>query len=114
LPQLSLATTPNSVCDPALTSPSVEFNGTVTATVDNQVGALTEYTFVLGGGDGIQDASPNHNRFLELDGGISYTVTATHSLTGCVSTPANIQVQNDQDIPDLVTAANGSTNCEPG
>ncbi len=114
LPELSLLAADNAVCDPALTSPSTEFNGSITTTVSNQVGSLADYTFVLTGGTGVQDASPNHNRFLELDGGIVYTVTATHEITGCVSTPANVQVANNQDIPDLVTGNDGSTNCETG
>ena len=41
LPALSLAATDNSICNPALTVPAVTFNGTVTATVTNMVGALT-------------------------------------------------------------------------
>lgn len=114
LPELTLATTPNSICDPALTDPSVEFDGTVTATVDNLVGAVTDYTFALSGGSGVASPSPNHNHFVQLNGGISYTVTATHTTTGCVSTPASIQVTNDQIVPVITTASDGSTNCIPG
>src|SRR5690606_14609687 len=115
LPELSLAMTPNEVCDPVLTDPAVQFNGTITTTVDNQVGALTNYTFALAGGTHhVQDASPDHNRFLELDGGITYTVTATHTPTGCESTPASIQVLNDQEMPVITTSSEGSTNCISG
>src|SRR5690606_12326747 len=51
LPVLSLVQTPNSVCDPSLAASA--FNGTITATVTNQLGGLTDYTFTLAGGTGV-------------------------------------------------------------
>ena len=110
LPELRLVATDNTVCDPALTSPAVQFNGTVTATVDNMVGVIDDYTFVFGGGAGVAGASPNHNTFTQLNGGITYDATATHTPTGCVSTPATVQVLNNHDIPELTTSSTGSTN----
>ena len=114
MPALSLAATDNSICDPALTVPAVTFNGTVTATVTNMVGALIDYTFAFGGGAGVAGSSPNHNTFNQLNGGITYDATATHSLTGCVSAPATVQVLNNQNTPDITTSSDGSTNCVAG
>src|SRR6185312_2437016 len=49
LPTLSLMASDNAVCDPALTSPSASYNGKVTATVTNQIGLLSDYTFAFSG-----------------------------------------------------------------
>src|SRR5690606_22665671 len=44
LPALSLTATDNALCDPLLTSPAVQFAGSVTASVNNLVGAITDYS----------------------------------------------------------------------
>lgn len=113
LPVLTLAAQDNTVCDPALTNPPTQFTGSVTATVTNQVGVLTDYAFVFGGGNtaGVQA----NNIYSQLNGGPdAYTAVATHTPTGCVSSLVSIPVQNVQDIPDLTTASIASTNCTPG
>ena len=95
LPTLSLVATDNSICDPALTLPVVTFNGTVTATVTNMVGALGDYAITFGGGAGAQGASPlAHNTYTQLNGGITYNATTTHSPTGCASGVVTVQVLN--------------------
>src|SRR5690606_26327234 len=92
LPSISMTAVANTICDPGLTSPSIPFNGSVSVTVNNLVGALTDYTFVFGGGAGTQGASPVHNTFNELNGGVTYNAVATHTLTGCPSNLANVLV----------------------
>lgn len=114
LPELALVATPNTICDPGRTSPFTQFNGTVTANVDNQVGSLADYTFAFAGGAGTQGLAPAHNVLHGLNGGITYTATATNTLTGCASAPASITVLNNQDVPDLVMASDPSTNCIAG
>ncbi|MBI1768437.1 MAG: hypothetical protein HYR67_08695, partial [Bacteroidetes bacterium] len=117
LPVLSLAEVDNTVCNPGLTSPAVNYNGSVTATVTNQLGGLANYTFVFGGGAGAgtQLASPNQNQYTVLNGGATaYTAQATQTSTGCVSSVANIVVNNVLALPVIVTSATSSTNCVAG
>src|SRR5690606_19125124 len=65
LPALSLTTTPNSICDPAIAG--TEFDGTVTAAVDNiGAGALTDYVFTFGAG--MNAGVTNGNVYEELNG----------------------------------------------
>ena len=63
-PALSLAATDNSICDPLLTVPAVAFNGTVTATVTNMIGALTDYTFAFGGGAGVHNGIDSQSQHI--------------------------------------------------
>jgi hypothetical protein len=81
--------------------------------VTNQVGALTDYSFVFGGGNttGTQTA----NVYDRLNGGpVPYTAVATHTTTGCVSSLVSVPVQNIQDLPELTVGNIPSTNCVPG
>src|SRR5690606_2305890 len=103
LPALSLAMTPNSICDPTIAG--TDFNGTVTAAVDNSgANALSDYAFTFGAG--MNAGVTNGNIYEELNGGpTAYTVFAEHTPTGCVSPTVSIQVANAQDIPDLLTSS---------
>ncbi|MBL7851976.1 MAG: VCBS repeat-containing protein, partial [Cyclobacteriaceae bacterium] len=113
LPVITLATGDNGICDPALTSPAVQYNGSVTATVTNQIGALTDYTFAFGAG--MNAGVTALNVYSQLNGGATaYTATATHTPTGCVSSQVTAVVNNVQDLPDLTTQVTASTNCAPG
>src|SRR6185312_16140021 len=110
LPTLSLATVDNSICDPTITSPSVQFNGKITATVTNQVGPITDYTFTYGAGmnAGVQST----NGYDKLNGGATaYTVFATQTSTGCVSATASVNITNTQVFPSITTSMVSSTNC---
>ena len=111
VPSVTLAATPNSICDQSLTNPNVPFNGSVTATVTNQIGAITNYSFAwkdletntaLGAFTGPVLSNRDSSR---------YSVVTTHVLTGCVSTPVNVQILNITTLPALVMNAIGSTNC---
>lgn len=116
VPTVTLAAQNNTICDPSLTSPAKTFNGKVTATVTNQVGALSDYTFAFGGGNTTTPvALQSANIFDRLNGGATaYTVVATHTVTGCVSAQASAPVANVQDLPDLITSSTSSTNCVVG
>jgi hypothetical protein len=83
LPVITLTPVNNGICDPALTNPPSPFTGRVTANVTNQVGALTDYSFVFGGGNttGTQTA----NVYDRLNGGpVPYTAVATHTYRMCL------------------------------
>lgn len=115
LPTLSLTPTPNSICDPSLTSPAVDFNGQVNAAITNQIGALTDYTFTWhdGGTDTDPvDGSSTTGTLGKLNGG-QYTATVLHAPTGCVSDPYTAQVLNNQTLPTITSSVVASTNCDP-
>jgi len=113
IPVLSLLALPNNICNPALTSPAVQFNGSVTASITNQVGLITDYTFAwtdeetglpLGGVTGVSLTQRDSSH---------YSAVATHTLTGCISTPAIAQVTQNISLPAIAADANASTNCSP-
>jgi large repetitive protein len=113
IPNLTLARTPNSICNASLTNPSVNFNGTATGTVTNPVGPIGGYTFEWHNGQLITDplnSSSTNQNLISLNGGY-YTTTATHTATGCVSSPVTVQVINNSIIPVIASNAIGSTNC---
>ena len=106
LPLISLTPSPNSICNPALTSPLINFNGAVAATVTNQVGLITDYTFAWSNGATVED-------LVNVTSG-SYTLLAKHTPTGCVSDPAIAQVIDQTVLPVIGASAIASTNCIPG
>lgn len=110
-PSLSFQLAQNTICDPMLTpAPGDTYNGSITASVLNQVGSLSDYTFSFSGG--MNTGTQIENVYSGLNGGVTaYSVSATHLATGCQSTTTNVVVTNNFDTPDLVTNANGSTNC---
>ena len=113
IPNVTLAQTPNSICDALLTSPSVNFNGTATASVTNLVGPIGGYTFAWHNGQLITDplnASSTNQNLINRNGGY-YTTRATQTSTGCVSAPVTVEVLNNSIIPVIVSNAIGSTNC---
>src|SRR5204863_2660540 len=80
LPTVTLATLPNSICNPALTSPAILFNGQVTATVTNLTGVIADYTFTWRNGPLVTDpinASSTAATLPNVNGG-SYTTTTKH------------------------------------
>ena len=113
IPNVTLAQSPNSICDSSLTNPSVSFNGTATASITNLVGAIGGYTFTWRNGqlvtDPVNNTSTNQN-LVNLNGGY-YTTTAVQTSTGCTSTPVSVEVQNTSLLPVISTTAIGSTNC---
>jgi hypothetical protein len=115
LPLLQLEADPNTICNPNLTSPRVEFNGEVRATITNAgQSQFVNPAFVFSWtntttGTTISDTDATIS--LLNDG--SYTAVVTHQPTGCVSAPANIDVIPAK-VPLVIDAkANPSTNCFP-
>ena len=109
LPVLSLVPTSNANC---AEGNGVQFTGNVAATITNQVGALTDYTFnwtnaTLGNrsGDGL-DNWPN------IEAG-TYSLSVIHKPTGCASPVSSATVTNTVILPVIEAIGNGSTNCAP-
>ncbi|MGC4023348.1 MAG: gliding motility-associated C-terminal domain-containing protein [Cyclobacteriaceae bacterium] len=107
VPLISPNTTPNSVCDPLLTNPTVQFNGTITANISNQVGLLSDYSF-SSLGTGVQ----NNNLYSQLNTG-TYSLTVTQISTGCTSAATNAIIGNTKILPSITTTFSASTNCDP-
>lgn len=115
LPLLSLVPVPNTVCDPALTVPSVAFNGSVTSTITNQIGVIGDYVYTWHNGPLVTDAiNPTSSTaaLTNLNSGF-YTTTVIHTPTGCVSDPFSSQVEDNTVLPMITTNALPSTNCDP-
>ncbi len=114
IPNVTLVQTPNSICNASLTNPIVTFNGVVAATITNQVGNISDYTFTWYNGqlvtDPVNGTSTNQN-LANVNSG-SYTTTTLHPQTGCVSPPVSIDVLNTAIIPAVTTTAISSTNCD--
>jgi hypothetical protein len=106
LPVLSLTPSPNSICDPSKTSPAVAYNGGVVATISNQNGLISNYSFAWNSGATTKDLANVING--------SYTLTTKHTPTGCFSDPVTAQVANATTLPDITTTIKESTNCSPG
>ena len=103
LPVLSLTPAPNSICDP-----SKGFTGSVTAAITNMpVGSTaTSYTFDWStgtDGDGVLSSTG-------LDVG-TYTVTALHKPTGCLSNVYSAQVTNSKVLPTITTSQTPAQYC---
>ncbi|HTH57763.1 MAG TPA: gliding motility-associated C-terminal domain-containing protein [Cyclobacteriaceae bacterium] len=116
-PAITLSKTDNSICNPSLTSPAAVYTGSITTSITNQVGGLSNYTFAfadpggLTAGGGLPGA-PAANIWSQLNGGAtSYTVQVTQTSTGCVSSLSSIAVSNNPASLTITTGAIGSTNC---
>ncbi len=115
LPILQLEADPNSICNPNLTSPRVEFNGEVRATITNAASSqFSNPTFVFSWtntttGTTITDTDAT----ITLLNNGSYNGVVTHQPTGCVSAPANIDVVPAKVTLVIDATANPSTNCLP-
>ncbi|MGC3945184.1 MAG: gliding motility-associated C-terminal domain-containing protein [Chryseolinea sp.] len=106
LPILTLTANPNSICDPALTSPAVTYGGGVAASISNQVGAISDYSFAWSNSAVTQNLT-------QVKGG-SYTLTTTQISTGCISNPATAQVLDQISLPVIQATTLPSTNCIAG
>jgi hypothetical protein len=106
LPVLALTASPNSICDPALTSPAVTYGGGVNAVISNQVGPVNDYSFAWSNGATTQNLT-------QVEGG-NYTLTTKQISTGCISNPAAAQVLDQISLPVIQTTTIASTNCIPG
>lgn len=106
LPLVSLSPSPNTICDPALTNPSIPYDGQVLTTITNQgTKPITDYTFAWSNTATTKDLLNVKNA--------SYTVTVTHTPTRCVSDPITAQVLNQTALPVIDAEGIASTNCLP-
>jgi len=83
--------------------------------VTNQVGAIANYTFAWHDGPLPTDPADGGSTgpTLSNKNGGSYTVLATHTPTGCVSSPGTGLVPNIQVLPVITSSMTASTNCTP-
>jgi hypothetical protein len=109
LPTLTLASTPNTICDVDNITP----DGTVTATITNEIIGDT-YTFAW------LDIFPDLGDPLigDTDGAIAqrdsstYQAIVTHVETGCVSNPEQIDVDPNLFIPPIDIGVTNQTSCD--
>jgi hypothetical protein len=120
LPLFTLMPSPNGICNPSLTVPSVPFGGKVDATITNQGAfAITDYHFqwtdeengavvfnAVGGGATVGES------LIQRDSS-DYTLVITQISTGCISSPVTAQVTSIKILPVITADANASTNCDP-
>ncbi|WP_339816281.1 hypothetical protein, partial [uncultured Imperialibacter sp.] len=113
---------PNTFCN------TNQFNGGATVDLSFNGSAVADYsgyTFVwyigtgtggtqLNNGDNSGAVSGAASRTITgLNGGLSYTVVATNTATGCVSDPLVISIVNNQVPPNIVvTKLSDQTNCD--
>ncbi|MEX2234168.1 MAG: hypothetical protein WD824_18535, partial [Cyclobacteriaceae bacterium] len=123
VPVVSLAVDqPNSICDPLLTVPAVQFNGRVEASFITPSGLATDYKYTwrnvtdnlplgdtppLNGGPGVTLV----NEFGGLNGNKDYSVIAENTVLGCTSGAAQVFLPNDFQLPVIETDSVPSTNC---
>ena len=114
-PLLSGSSTPNSICNPALTSPAVSNDGTITVTVDNAA-ANDTYTYVWNkaGDNGSSGTLTGGSNILELENlqEGQYTIVATNATTGCPSGELVVEVGQAKVDPALNISTKDNTACE--
>ena len=110
----------NSICNPALTSPSIPYNGQVNATGVTYNGApfvpggtLTYNFYNNGTGSGVAAQSSASANYLSQNGG-TYSATVTIDNLGCTSNVVSTVINNSISSPAIVTSVDPSTNCVAG
>jgi gliding motility-associated-like protein len=115
-PQVSLTTTPNSVCDQAL-----GFTGSVNSVVTFDGANITagdpNYTFTWYNGSVADPADEraadlNKQNITQLDSGF-YTLVVENTLLHCPSIASVEQVLSIKALPVITADADSSTNCQP-
>jgi large repetitive protein len=116
-PIVTLNAAPNGICDPALVSGSVTFQGSVTANVTfggNPVTDFTGYSFEwYNGTQAVGPKRPESSSALSALNGGFYTLVVTRSDISCSSIPKTAEVLNTTVLPVISTNVIGSTNCLP-
>lgn len=113
LPVLSLTSIPNTICDASLTNPLIPYDGSVTAVITNQTGAIDDYKFTWTDDESSAVIAGETGPDLLNRDSSSYTATVLHTPTGCVSVPESILVSANFDLPTITTTSVPSTNCDP-
>ena len=109
LPTLTLASTPNTICDVDNITP----DGTVTATLTNEIVGDT-YTFAwldIFPEPGDPLISDTDATIAQRDSS-TYQAIVTHVETGCASNPEQIDVDPDLFFPPLTLTATDQTSCD--
>ncbi|MBI1768432.1 MAG: gliding motility-associated C-terminal domain-containing protein [Bacteroidetes bacterium] len=123
-PVLTLAQSPNSICDVAKTNPAIAYNGSITATVTFTQGGVTNtitlpdpnYTFNWYDGTTTTTAhNPATSGGPTLSGlkDADYTATVTRTDLFCTSVPQTKTVLKTTVQPLLSPTSTGSNNCDP-
>ncbi|MGK7392346.1 MAG: gliding motility-associated C-terminal domain-containing protein [Candidatus Cyclobacteriaceae bacterium M2_1C_046] len=125
LPTMAFATTPNTICDPSLTDPSVNFDGSITATVNDPNGGgspvidFTDYVFTWTFENTDPVTTTNVPGMTDTDNILanipdsSYTVKVENTVLGCISDPANVTVAEDKILPPVSVNVQAMTACDP-
>jgi hypothetical protein len=113
---------PNSICDPSLTDPAVEFNGMIETTFITPSGMDSDYKYTwrnvtdntalgvtppVNSGPGVTLV----NEFGGLNGDKDYSVIAENTVLGCTSGAAQVYLPNALQLPLIKTDSVPSTNC---
>ncbi|MGC1269805.1 MAG: gliding motility-associated C-terminal domain-containing protein [Croceibacterium sp.] len=123
IPVVSLAVAqPNSICDPSLTDPAVQFNGKIETAFLTPSGNASDYIYAwrnvtdntalgitppVNTGPGVTLV----NEFGGLNGDKDYSVIAENTVLGCSSGAAQVYLPNDLQLPLIRTDSVPSTNC---
>lgn len=117
LPQVSLTAFPNSICDPSLTDPQVQFNGRVESAITNQGGSpISDYRFTWtdeGNGTQVLQATGTTGEVLANRDSRVYALVVRQESTGCESDPVSAEVTSETTLPAITTVADASTTCLP-
>ncbi|HMQ01307.1 MAG TPA: hypothetical protein PKC24_16115, partial [Cyclobacteriaceae bacterium] len=114
LPALTLVASDNTICDPSLTDPPVQFNGSISGTPSHPRAGNFEFSWYTGvGNDPANIINGETSANLNNLEGDFYSATVMHEPTGCISAPVVIEVNNIPDIPGITTSISASTNCLP-
>ena len=113
---------PNSICDPALTDPAVQFNGRIVTSFLTPSGNNADYLYrwtnvtenislgttpPVNNGPGVTLV----NEFGGLNGDRDYSVIAENTVLGCTSGAAMVYLPNELQLPLIRTDSVPSTNC---
>lgn len=111
-PLLSAETDPNTICNPTLTSPAVDYNGQIRVSVSNASPGDT-YIFEWKRADDspITVSDPNDSTLRHLPEG-QYKIIARHTITGCVSSELLVEVENAKTYPSVAITTTDQTACE--
>lgn len=115
IPVVSLTVVqPNSICDPALTQPSVQFNGKIETGFITPSGNATDYQYSwrnVTDNTALVPGVTAVNEFGGLNGDKDYNVIAENTELGCTSGPAQVFLPNSLSLPLIKTDSIPSTNC---
>jgi hypothetical protein len=117
VPEITLTTTDNGICDPALATST--YNGTVTADVTFDGVTVTDFTnYAITWHEGSLDTDPVINgetsTLLDERNGGFYTVVIERTDLSCTSAPVTAEVINATVLPTIETDSIPSTNCAGG